>query len=375
MKKILVVSHVYSHPTNVGNKRYIVDYCSALQSMGADVYFLYIGPHEEFSEKETRKYWGSNFFSIHQNKLCLLISKLRRFVSERIFKQSSLDYFTVFRLASKVRKIENLINNEIIIVNYYWLSKLLLSSLATTKAIMTHDCFTNKYERVGLPFFSMSPNDEQKYLRRSNLILSIQEEETSFFNYLAPSIKKLTIYPPVKFVHQDIVDNFNLIYLASNNKLNLDGIEWFLNDIYPSLRQRYTSLNLRIGGNIVKSLNRYVNMPGVELVGMVENIDDFYATGNIVINPTLNGTGLKIKTIEGISYGKIVITSEHSSKGLFDNKDIPTIIGKTVEDYLNIFDQIMKDSHIFIKTQERCNKYICDMNNYTHKSLSEILKI
>ena len=107
---------------------------------------------------------------------------------------------------------------------------------------------------------------------------------------------------------------------------------------------------------------------------MVDNIVEFYKQGNIVVNPTLKGTGLKIKTIEAISYGKLVITSKHSSEGLYDNKDIPTFVGNSTSDFVEIFKRIESEGKRLFEIQQlRCSQYIKDVNEYTNKAIDKLL--
>lgn len=375
MKKILVVSNVCTHPTNAGNKKYILDYCNSLKNNGADVYFLYIGEKNTDDELLTQIEWQNKAYFIHLKKFDIFIGQRLISFYRRCLKRVMLDYlFVRHGIRNQYSEIEKAINPDIVLVNYYRLSKILTYSKAKTKIIVTHDCFTNKYERLGINDISMSPNIEQQYLRRSNVIMSIQEHESIFFRFLAPNIPCITIYPPIKFKKQEIVDNYNILYIASDNYLNKEGIEWFIEKIFPHVISVNPKFKLLIGGKISNSLCKYSDMTNIEIYGEVVNIDDFYKQGNIAINPTLHGTGLKIKTIEAISYGKIVITSRHSSEGLFDNKDIPTYVGDKSNDFVEIFKQVISGGHLLLEVQQqRCCNYITDMTRFTDKEINKIL--
>lgn len=375
MKKILVVSHVYTHPTNVGNKRYILDYCKALKDRGAEVYFLYIGKESIEEEQKTREAWNGKAYFIYLSQFDAFYGRCLKYFHKIILKRVMLDYlFVKYGINNQFRKIENAIAPDTVIVNYYWLSKALKLSKAKKRVIATHDCFTNKFERLGIHDLSMTPCLEQKYLRRSNMIMSIQENESVFFRFLAPNLPCITVYPPLTFTKQDVVDNKNILYIASNNQLNKDGLVWFIDNIFPQIIALFPQYTLLIGGKISDAMKEYSNNPNIKILGMVDNIVEFYKQGNIVVNPTLKGTGLKIKTIEAISYGKLVITSKHSSEGLYDNKDIPTFVGASVSDFVEIFKRIESEGKkIFEFQQLRCSQYIKDVNEYTNKAIDKLL--
>lgn len=375
MKKVLVISHVYTHPTNVGNKKYILDYCKALKEKGADVYFLYIGKQNKEEELQTSKVWGNKAFYIYLSEYDVFLGRCLKYFHKKILKRVMLDYlFVKFGINNQIRKIENVIAPDTVIVNYYWLSKALKLSKAKKRVIATHDCFTNKFERLDIHDLSMTPCLEQKYLRRSNMIMSIQENESMFFRFLAPHIPCITVYPPLTFTKQDVVDNKNILYIASNNQLNKEGLVWFIDNIFPQIIALFPQYTLLIEGKISDAMKEYSNNPNIKILGMVDNIVEFYKQGNIVVNPTLKGTGLKIKTIEAISYGKLVITSKHSSEGLYDNKDIPTFVGNSTSDFVEIFKRIESEGKRLFEIQQlRCSQYIKDVNEYTNKAIDKLL--
>lgn len=375
MKKILVVSHVYTHPTNVGNKRYILDYCNALKDRGAEVCFLYIGKENIEEEQKTKEAWNGKAYFINLSQFDIFYGRCLKYFHKKILKRVMLDYlFVKFGINNQFRKIENAIAPDTVIVNYYWLSKALKLSKAKKRVIATHDCFTNKFERLGIHDLSMTPCLEQKYLRRSNMIMSIQENESMFFRFLAPHIPCITVYPPLTFTKQDVVDNKNILYIASNNQLNKEGLVWFIDNIFPQIIALFPQYTLLIGGKISDAMKEYSNNPNIKILGMVDNIVEFYKLGNIVVNPTLKGTGLKIKTIEAISYGKLVITSKHSSEGLYDNKDIPTFVGNSTSDFVEIFKRIESEGKRLFEIQQlRCSQYIKDVNEYTNKAIDKLL--
>jgi glycosyltransferase involved in cell wall biosynthesis len=50
--------------------------------------------------------------------------------------------------------------------------------------------------------------------------------------------------------------------------------------------------------------------------GGFETEDEVYRLGNVIINPMQTGTGLKIKTLEALAYGKTVLSTHAGACGL-----------------------------------------------------------
>ncbi len=102
----------------------------------------------------------------------------------------------------------------------------------------------------------------------------------------------------------------------------------------------------------------------IELAGYVDDVEKFYRKGNIAINPVYQGTGLKIKTLESISYGKITIVHPHSMSGLYENSSAPVYIGSDDITYANHLIDALTGNIDIKGNLEKCSKYITEMNQY-----------
>jgi hypothetical protein len=76
------------------------------------------------------------------------------------------------------------------------------------------------------------------------------------------------------------------------------------------------------------------SVEGVKLLGFVDNVYDFYAQGDVAINPVYQGTGLKIKTFEALSYGKVTMVHPHSMEGVFDAKNAPLFASANPDEWV-----------------------------------------
>ena len=56
-----------------------------------------------------------------------------------------------------------------------------------------------------------------------------------------------------------------------------------------------------------------------DIIGLVDDLDDFYRRIDIAINPMVGGTGLKIKSLEALSYGKALLATEDAMVGIPSN--------------------------------------------------------
>ena len=107
---------------------------------------------------------------------------------------------------------------------------------------------------------------------------------------------------------------FDLLFVASGVPLNVRGISWFHEHVYlPYLRRH--KVRLAIAGNVCRHFqvqDAYIH----RLFRIEGSLRELYAKAKIVIVPIFEGTGLSIKTLEGLAMGRAVITTPVGSRGL-----------------------------------------------------------
>jgi hypothetical protein len=103
---------------------------------------------------------------------------------------------------------------------------------------------------------------------------------------------------------------------------NSAGLTWFLDHCWPSIHAADTRAVLRIvgRGDWTDIAARYADLPGVQIVGEVADLEDEYARARLAICPVREGGGSKIKVIEAAAFGRPVVAVPHAVRG-FDGLD------------------------------------------------------
>ncbi len=128
---------------------------------------------------------------------------------------------------------------------------------------------------------------------------------------------------------------------------------------------------LIIGGGICESLIAY-RANGVILKGYVDDIASFYKLGDIAINPVFQGTGLKVKTFEALSFGKIVVTHKHSIEGIYNKSIAPIFSADKAQKYSELLINALKtvDRNT---VREQSIGYINQLNSYINSEYDKLL--
>jgi glycosyltransferase involved in cell wall biosynthesis len=191
-----------------------------------------------------------------------------------------------------------------------------------TRILDTHDRLSRRalFTSLGLTpgFFYTSVDDERHGLARADIILAIQDNEVSYFADAGPPVLVIGHIAPPAFVNRTYPHLETLGYIGARNKFNEYSLRAFLPAFSDYAAASTTSITLRVAGNICNAFNEpaFRSLPHIDFVGYVDSPASFYDSIDLVINPTLVGTGLKIKSLEAISYGVPVLSTDIGWDGL-----------------------------------------------------------
>lgn len=375
--KILIVSKCPTHPTDAGNRRFILNQIQTLKRLGHIVHFLYIDERPLLSKKLDRNLNNSlksmntffgNLFHIHRvslvQRLCSIIKQKYRYFFCNNF--GGVDDYYVSDLDDIINKLNKTHHFDCCIVNYYYLTKVFKNISIPLKGLVTHDYFAYKSLLVGdrNVSYNIKADQEAIAMQRSPHIFALNSEEAIYFSKLSPLSKVYTIYSTYEYKPSMIVGNHTLLFLSGSNQYNLNGLNWFLNDIFPILKHEFKDVRLLIGGAICIKIQNFVTDDNIELLGYVHNADVFYSLGDVVINPTFQGTGLKIKTFEALSYDKVTMCHPHSTIGIYPSESVPIFFSKNPNEWVKYLRNIWSDEKNILKVKLQNRRYLESMQNF-----------
>jgi polysaccharide biosynthesis protein PslH len=123
---------------------------------------------------------------------------------------------------------------------------------------------------------------------------------------LPPGLASAPVSPSTKSFDIGIIGSWEW-------KPNLEGLEWFLEEVYPYLPQQ---LSIHIAGRGAEGLtDKY---PNIQYHGFVPNAQGFMAQARVVAVPTLTGGGIQIKTLDAIASGSLIVGTTIALRGIVD---------------------------------------------------------
>lgn len=130
---------------------------------------------------------------------------------------------------------------------------------------------------------------------------------------------------PVPSISQDIMnsitakyDKKHILFVGKKYYPNLVGFKWFVDNVLPSLTG---NIQVDVVGRGLEELRNEYSDSRINVIGGVESLNPYYENADIVIAPLFDGGGMKSKTVEALSFGKIFVGTEESLFGFWEEMD------------------------------------------------------
>lgn len=97
---------------------------------------------------------------------------------------------------------------------------------------------------------------------------------------------------------------------------NKEGIKWFLHRVWPELHRQLPQFKFYFAGRNMPEYFKDINLEGVYCEGQVVDANTFIADKKILIVPIHSGGGIRIKVLEAMATGKVVISTTAGMQGI-----------------------------------------------------------
>ncbi|OYT84560.1 MAG: glycosyl transferase group 1 [Pseudomonas sp. PGPPP4] len=290
-----------------------------------------------------------------------------------------LDSFCPPWFVNEVASIISNIKPDVVIAQYVFMSRILMLPECTNalRIVDAHDLFCRKQatvEQYGIKNYGLSLTEEQerRLLLRANVILAIQKAEQLEIAKFLPERKILLVSfdLDIHVTNHAFARNGHVLIVASGNEFNVRGTQDFLDYTWPLVRQQHSAARLTVIGKVCREVQ--CDDPTVSLLGFVESLEAEYEKAAVVVNPCRVGTGLKIKTIEALAWGKAHVAWPSAADGLREIDDIPAIIAENAVDFADKIVSVLKSDQVRADLQVKAHDFIKKHFNaeYVYKALT-----
>lgn len=201
---------------------------------------------------------------------------------------------------------------------------------------------------------SISKQEECKILRDYDAILAISESEKNDLQKMLPH--KLTLAAKhaaqTNNIAEPETENIIVGLVSTSSHKNIEALRWFLENVWMDLKKQLSNVEMFVFGSACKAIGK--NIPeGVTLKGIIDDVSSAFNQFHVAINPIRSGAGLQIKSVESMSYGRPLVTTDLGGEGLVSSDGKGALIAETPEEWIqHLIKLISEPSFRQTKSQE-----------------------
>jgi O-antigen biosynthesis protein len=204
---------------------------------------------------------------------------------------------------------------------------------------------------------------ELKTYSKSDLVIAVTNEDSCFLkNEKVKSsvcvIPNIHVIPPHDISFKKTP--YSLLFIGGfRHEPNVDGIIYFIKEIFPCIRNRLPRVHINIIGSHPPDSLKKLTGNGINVLGFVTDIETYLRKTMVSVAPLRFGAGMKGKVGEAMSYGLPVVSTTTGVEGFGLThgvhalvEDNPDGFGKHVVNLLtndSLYNEISINGRNFIK--------------------------
>ena len=159
-------------------------------------------------------------------------------------------------------------------------------------------------------------------------------------------------------------DKPELFHIGSMDWLpNIEGVEWFLDEVWPSILQEFPEVTFTIAGRKIPAEIQNRDDRNLILAGEVPSANEFMLSKDIMVVPILAGSGIRVKIIEGMALGKVIITTSIGAEGLEVENGKNILIADTPEEFVAAVEKCVKTPDVCAILGENARNFVSLSHN------------
>ena len=184
---------------------------------------------------------------------------------------------------------------------------------------------------------------ESKIIRQVDTIVPVTDQDQTKFSKLYPEGIFKTIPAGInlntwKFSPSKTTNRW--YHIGSMEwHANAEAIDWYIENIHPLIIKNNTDYSLNLAGKGI-DIALFELIPQVNVTENVNNAYDFVNSNDVCIVPLKSGSGIRLKILEAMAAGKLVITTTIGAQGINYINQKHLLIADTPTEFLSIFKKL-----------------------------------
>lgn len=401
MLKLLQISNKAPYPANDGSSIAIYNMAYGFIENNVDLYLLTINTKKHFkpdADVPSNFKLKSNYTSIYKDTDTTPLGAVLNLFSNQSYFVSRF-YFKDF----ETQLIKTLQNNQFDIVQLEGLFMGvyidIIKKYSNAKVILRahnveHLIWERHLKNESNPFKKWYLGLQTKRLKQFEIeTFNKVDAIVSITNFDKAEFEKLKcgkpIYTCITGVNvsdyqqkiSEVIKPNTVFYFASMDWLpNQEAVKWFLDNCWETINREVPDAKFIIAGRGMPNSLKQLNKPNVVIIENVTNGKLFYQQHQLMVVPLLSGSGLRIKIIEGMAYGKAIVSTSVGAEGIHYTNNENIIIADTANDFSKKVIELLKNKSLQESLQIKATelaynkfdnvKVVAELVNYYNEMLN-----
>lgn len=160
---------------------------------------------------------------------------------------------------------------------------------------------------------------ELKAITEVDAIAAITEDDASFFsNHSSATVQLVPIgIDPSEFERSDPTQPLTLFHLGDMNwEPNSEAVQFLVNEVWPRVIANCPEAVCHLAGRNMPQELISRSGSGLSIQGEIADAKAFFNEHTIMILPLLSGGGMRVKMLEAMAMGKIILTTSVGAEGI-----------------------------------------------------------
>lgn len=147
---------------------------------------------------------------------------------------------------------------------------------------------------------------------------------------------------------------------------NVEAVEWFVNEIFPLIREQEPQTGFIIaGGNPAKRVKQLAQRPGVTVTGYVEDLRPHLRKATACILPLRIARGVQNKLLEAMAAGKAIVATPEAAAGLRLTDGEELLTAATPREFADAVLQVIRDQSLRESLGRRARGFVETNHKWT----------
>jgi glycosyltransferase involved in cell wall biosynthesis len=376
--KVLMVCNKAPYPPNDGSSIAIYNMARGLLLNNAEVHLLTINTKKHFKgDEEVPKEFRDavHYKSVYRDTdvtlfgaLGNLFSSASYFVSRFYFEQFKQELIaTLSKNKFDLIQLEGLFMGVYLdVIKHYSNAKIVLRA-HNVEYLIWERHLANEKPGPKKTYLSLQAKRlktfEEKVVKEVDAIVSITDVDGKMLQQLSPGKKGTTCITgvdPLEYANTSGIkqkEKSVFIFSSMDWLPNIEAVNWFVSNCWNKIHKAVPECKLVIAGRNMPEQIRKMTLPNVLIVENVKSSKEFYLSHSIMLVPLLSGSGLRIKLVEGMAYGKAIVSTTVGAEGIkgLDKEKITLADG--ADDFANAVIGLLQDDVKRKKMEEAALKH------------------